>query len=152
MTEEEDHDKVGMGNNRWIFVELIQIVWAEGEIPQQMASMMVMLLLKRGGDYHDIGLLEPFWKVIEILMDGRMDAIDFHDCLHGFLKDRGTGMATIKAKLAQQLAFIEQEALYSTSVDLKRHTTLWIGRGAWKSSRDTGWGQTYFASSQSSGT
>jgi len=43
-----------------------------------------------------------------------------HDCLHGFLKGRGTGTATMKAKLAQQLAFIEQEALYSTVVDLKK--------------------------------
>ena len=46
MTEEEDHGKIGKGNNWRLFVELIQIVWAEGEIPQQMAWMTVMLLLR----------------------------------------------------------------------------------------------------------
>ena len=82
--------------------------------------MAVVLLLKGGGDYHGIGLLEPFWKTIEILMDWRLQNIEFHDCLHGFLKGRGTGTATAEAKLAQQLAFLEQEALHSVFVDLKK--------------------------------
>ena len=46
--------------------------------------------------------------------------IDFHDCLYSFLKGRGTGTATVKAKLAQQLAFLEQEALHSVFIDLKK--------------------------------
>ena len=120
MIVEEEDGKEGLGDKWRLFIELIQIVWAEGEIPQQMAWMTVVLLPKGGGDYRGIGLLEPFWKVVEILMDGRMEAINFHDCLHGFLKGRGTGTATIEAKLAQQLAFIEQEALYSTFIDLRK--------------------------------
>ena len=60
------------------------------------------------------------WKVIEIIMDGRLETISFYDCLHGFLKGRGTGTATIEAKLAQQLASIKQEALYQTFIDLKK--------------------------------
>ena len=115
MIVEEEDGKEGLGDKWRLFIELIQIVWAEGEIPQQMAWMTVVLLPKGGGDYRGIGLLEPFWKVVEILMDGRMEAINFHDCLHGFLKGRGTGTATIEAKLAQQLAFIEQEALLEGS-------------------------------------
>jgi hypothetical protein len=82
--------------------------------------MTVVLLPKGGGDYRGIGLLEPFWKVIEIIMDGRLEVINFHDCLHGFLKGRGTGTATVEAKLAQQLAYIEQEPLYQTFIDLKK--------------------------------
>ena len=82
-------------------MELIQIIWAEGEIPQQMGWMTVVLLPKGGGDYRGIGLLEPFWKMIEVLMDQRLEVIDFHDCLHGFLKGRGTGTAAMEAKLAQ---------------------------------------------------
>jgi hypothetical protein len=120
MIVEEEDGKDGLGDKWRLFVELIQIVSAEGEIPQQMAWMTVLLLPKGGEDYHGIGLLEPFWKVVEIEMDGRMEAIDFHDCLHGFLKGRCTGTATIEAKLAQQLASIEQEALYSTFIDLRK--------------------------------
>jgi len=51
--------------------------------------------------------LGPVWKSIEILMDRRLQVIDFHNCLHGFLKGRGTGTVTVEAKLAQQLAFLE---------------------------------------------
>ena len=50
-----------------------------------MAWMMVVLLPKGGGDYRAIGLLEPFWKTIKILMDYRLQVISFHDYLHGFL-------------------------------------------------------------------
>ena len=48
----------------------------------------------------------------------RMGAIDFHPCLHGGLPKQGAGMATIEAKLAQLLAWVEQEPLYQVFVDL----------------------------------
>ena len=70
--------------------------------------MTVVLLPKGGGNYRSIGLLEPFWKVIEVLMDQRLEVIKFHDCLHGFLKGRGTGMAAMEAKMAQQLALLSK--------------------------------------------
>ena len=120
IVEEEEEGNERTGNLWRIFVHLIQTIWEQGEVPRQMLWMVVVLLPKGGGDYRNIGLLEPFWKVIEVIMDGRMEAIDFHDCLHGFLKGRGTGTATIEAKLVQQLAVIEQEALHSTFVDLKK--------------------------------
>ena len=50
-------------------------------------------------------MLEPVWKVVEVLMDKRFLAIEFHDCLHGFLAGRGTGTATMEVKLAQQFAY-----------------------------------------------
>jgi len=80
-----------------------------------MAWMMVVLLSKGGGNYCGIGLLEPFWETIEILMDRKLQVIGFHDCLHSFLKG-----ATIEAKLAQQLAFLEQETLHSVFIYLKK--------------------------------
>ena len=40
--------------------------------------------------------------------------------MHGFLKGRGTGTATAEAKLVQQLAFREQEALFETFIDLRK--------------------------------
>ena len=82
--------------------------------------MIVVLLPKGGGDYRGIGLLEPLWKVVGILMDRWLQVVQFHDCLHGFLKGRGTGTATLEAKLAQQLAYLEQEALYRIFIDLKK--------------------------------
>ena len=85
-----------------------------------MLWVTVVLLPKGGSDFRGIGLLEPFWKAIEILMDKRLQVVEFHDYMHGFLKGRGTGTATVEAKLAQQLAFREQEALFETFIDLRK--------------------------------
>ena len=65
-------------------------------------------------------MLEPMWKVVEGVMDAGLDILEFHDCLHGFVKSRGTGTATIEVKLAQQLAWFEQELLYGVFLDLRK--------------------------------
>ena len=57
------------------------------------------------------------WKVVEGVMDERLAAIKLHDCLNGSVKSRGTGTATIKVKLAQQLAWLEQEPLYGVFLE-----------------------------------
>jgi len=85
-----------------------------------MLLMTVVLPLKRGGDYRGIGLLEPFWKMVEVLMDKRLQVIQFHEGLHRFLTGRGTGTATIQAKLAQQLVYLHEEVLHEVFFDLKK--------------------------------
>ncbi len=110
----------GTGHKWQIFVELIQAIWERGEIPEQMSWMVVVLLPKGGGNFRGIGLLNLFWKVVEKIMVRRLGSIEFHACLHGGLPKRGTGTATIEAKLAQQLAWMGQEPLYQVFVDLRK--------------------------------
>jgi hypothetical protein len=50
----------------------------------------------------------------------RMAIIGFHPSLHRGLPKRGMGMATIEAKMAQQLAWMEQEPIYQVFVDLRK--------------------------------
>ena len=98
---------------------LVQAVWDEGTIPTQLGWVVTVLIPKGGGDYHGIGLLEPIWKVIERVIDKRLEAIALHDSLHGCRTGRGTGTAVIEAKLTQQLAHIEQTPFYGVFIDLK---------------------------------
>jgi hypothetical protein len=49
-----------------------------------------------------------------------LSSVKFHDSLHGRLLGRGTGMARIKAKLHQSLAWRDQCPLYQIYVDLKK--------------------------------
>ena len=52
--------------------------------------------------YRGIGLVEVMWKVVvEILHRRLATAITYHNFLHGFRAGRGTGTATLKAKLLQ---------------------------------------------------
>jgi len=120
IVQEEDTGMEGAGDNWRLLVKLIQAIWEKGEIPTQMRWVIVILIPKGRGEFRGIGLLEPMWKVIENIMDGRLQAIELHDCLHGFMTGRGTGTATIEAKLNQQLAFLEQTPLYQIFVDLKK--------------------------------
>jgi hypothetical protein len=99
---------------------LMTAVWETGMIQQQLGWIIVVLIPKGGGDYRGIGLLEPIWKIIERVMDRRLNAIPIHESLHGCRDGCGTGMAVIEAKLAQQLAHLEQRSFYGVFLDLKK--------------------------------
>ena len=47
-------------------------------------------------------------------------SITFHDFLHGFWAGRGTGTATLEAKLLHQLAALMEEVLYVILLDLHK--------------------------------
>jgi hypothetical protein len=110
----------GKGANWELFVQLIQAVWTHGIIPRQMLWSIVVLIPNGKGDYCGIGLLEPIWKVLEQIMDCRLDAIELHNCLHGCRAHRGAGTRVIEAKLAQQLSYLELKPFYWVFLDLKK--------------------------------
>ena len=78
-----------------------------------------MVLIPKGkGDYRGIGLVEVMWKVVAVILNRRLtSSINFHDVLHGFRADCGTGTATLKAKLLQQLAAMREEVFYVIFLD-----------------------------------
>jgi hypothetical protein len=118
----EGQEAVGAGDNWRLFVQLVQAAWAwaHDKIPCQLLWSIVVLIPKGGGDYRGIGLLEPIWKCIERVIDHRLNAIELHDCLHGCRDGHGTGTAIIKAKLAQQLSYIELKPFYGVFLDLRK--------------------------------
>ncbi len=124
ITLKEDPKKrpnnVGEGNNWLLLVGLIQVIWTQGKITQQLTWVIVVLLPKGGGDYHGIGLLQPLWKVVEHIKDQQLNALPLHEALHGGRNRRGTGTAILEAKLAQQLAHLKQEPFYGVFLDLKK--------------------------------
>ena len=93
--KKEEEGNAGKLDTWHTFVRLIQKVWEIGCIPQQILWMVIVLLPKGRGNYRGIGLLDPIWKVLEVVMDNRLKILDYHDCLHDFLAGHGTGtMAT----------------------------------------------------------
>jgi hypothetical protein len=75
--KEEDSD-VGLGNKWRTFVRLMQAVWEQGCVPKQMRWEIIVLFPMGGNDYCGIGLLEPFWKVVEKIMVAQFLSIKFH--------------------------------------------------------------------------
>ena len=101
-------------------MRLVKLICETGNIPRQMMWVIFVLLSKGGGNFRGIGLLKPFWKVLKIIVDNRLQVIEFHDCLHGFVKGRGCGTAGLEAKLVQQLTYLEQHPLFVIFIDLKK--------------------------------
>ena len=83
--EKEEEGNAGAGDAWRTFLKLIERLWETGYIPQKMLWMVMVLLPKGGGDYRGIGLLDPIWKVVEVVMENCLKVLDYHDCLHGFL-------------------------------------------------------------------
>ncbi len=113
-------NNIGEGDNWRLLIGLIQAIWTQGEIPQQLTWVIVVLLPKGGGDYRGIGFLEPLWKMVERIMDRRLNVLPLHEALQGCPNGRGMGTAILEAKLAQQLAHLEQEPFCGVFLDLKK--------------------------------
>ena len=65
--------------------------------------------------------MEVVWKVVTAILHHQLTAsINFHNFLHGFRAGCGTGTATVKAKLIQQLAAMREEVLYVIFLDLHK--------------------------------
>ena len=66
--KEKEEGDIGLGYKWRVFVKMMQAIWEHGSIPKQMRWEIIVLLPKGGSDYCGIGLLEPFWKVVENVM------------------------------------------------------------------------------------
>ena len=74
--EEESEGANTTAGDKWrALTKLVQTVWDKGRIPPQLGWVIIVLLPKGGGAYRGIGLLEPIWKVVERVMDRRLETI-----------------------------------------------------------------------------
>ena len=65
--------------------------------------------------------MEVMWKVVVSILNLRFTAsITYHDFFHGLWEGRGTGTATLKAKLIQQIAALREEVLYMILLELHK--------------------------------
>ena len=91
---------------------------------------MLVLIPNGDVDTRNIGLLEVVCKVMEMVIDNRINlVVQFHDVLHGFCAGRGTGTTIMELKLAQYLSNVEQDPLFLVFLELmKAHDNLDRGR------------------------
>ena len=90
----------------------MQTAFRDGEMAEEVTWQVVVLIPKGKKDYRCIVLVEVMWKVVAAILNSRFAAsITYHNALHGFREGRGTGTATLEAKLLQQLAALREEVL-----------------------------------------
>ena len=81
-----------------------------------------MVFLPKGrGEYRWIGLLKVVWKVCATAVNCWLKrSVTLHDALHGLQAKRVTGMSTLEAKLAQQLAGLAHETMFQVFLDVQK--------------------------------
>ena len=78
------------------------------------------LIPKVEGDYRCIILVEV-WKVLTVIINIRLTtSINFHNVIHDLQAGCGTGTASLKAKILQQLTEMREEVLYTIFIYLNK--------------------------------
>ena len=81
-------------------MDIIQLEFTTKELVTGCTWATIDLLPKGEGKYSGIVLVEVFWKVISFIIDRLLaDYIKFHNILHGFRAQGGTGTATFESKI-----------------------------------------------------
>ena len=102
-------------------MDLVQSAFREGKLAEEATWQAVVLIPKGKKDYQGIGLVEVMWKVVAEILNRQLTAfITFPDFLHGFRAGRGTGTATLEAKLLKHIAALRKEVLYVIFLDLHK--------------------------------
>ena len=102
-------------------MDLVQAAFLEGNLAEEATWQAVVMIPKGKKDYWGIGLVEVMWKVVAAILNRRFTAsITYHNFLHGFRADHGTGTATLEAKLLQKLVALREEVLYVIVLDLHK--------------------------------
>ena len=102
-------------------MEIVQIEFRDGVIPEEAAWHAVVLIPKGGGYYCNIGLVEVIWKAVPVILDHHFTTnIAYHDFLHGFWVGHGTGTATLELNLLQQVAALRESVLHAIFLELQK--------------------------------
>ena len=90
----------------------------------------MLIITKCNTDTWGIRLLEVVWKVVEAVIDTRINTVvQFHDVLHGFCAGRGTGTSIMELKITQELESVDQYSLFLVLFDLRKaYNNLYLGR------------------------
>ena len=83
---------------------LVQAAFWEGRLAEECMWQTVVLIPKGHSNLCGIGLVEVLRKAVSGITNLRLNsAIDFHDTLHGFCSGCVIGIASLEAKMLQNL-------------------------------------------------
>ena len=109
---------------------LVQLAFGGGTMQKDIDWEEMALLPKEKGDYWGIGIAEVLWKVCAVVVNCclKRSAV-LHDALHWFIEGKGTGTATLEAKLSQHLVGLAHKPLFQFFLDFfKAYDSLDRGR------------------------
>ena len=105
---------------RWLYlVDIVHHMWRTGYTPKELGWTVLVLILKGTTKTRGIELIETLWKVVEALIDTRLQAsLQMHVVLHRFRSIRGMGTDIMELNLSKELAIIYQPPFFLVFLDL----------------------------------
>ena len=80
---------------------MTKLAFQKGTILAALTWKTMVLILKGGGEYIWIGLVEVIWKVYVLIMNNKLHYnINLNDILYGFRQGRGVATAIMEKNLA----------------------------------------------------
>ena len=111
--KEDKWEKDPEGRRCNLVVRLVQVMFRDGTVTEEIAWENMVLIQKGKGEYRGIGLVEVLWKVCSVVVSCRLEkSVVLHDTLHGFREGRGMGKTTMEANMHQKLEGIAHEPLF----------------------------------------
>ena len=91
-------------------VTLVQYMWDHRTLPTELSWIILVFIPKINTDTQGIVLLKVLWNIVEAVISTQVKmVVQFHDVLHGFCARRGTGVAIMELKMAQDMYIIDQD-------------------------------------------
>ena len=102
-------------------VEMVHTDFQDRVLAEEATCQAVVLILKKGDEYPDIGIVEMLWKAVAVILDRLFtNSITYHDSLHGFRAGRGTRTATLEVKLLQHVLAMREAVLHTIFLYLQK--------------------------------
>ena len=102
-------------------MEIERAYLCDEKLVEESTCLELLLLNKGGGDFPGMGLIEVLWKEIFTIIDNQLGKeIEFHDVLHGFRSNRGTGTDSLEAKFLHHLVSMRKEVLCDNLLKLHK--------------------------------
>ena len=94
-------------------VNLLHLAFRDSILAEEAAWNAVVLIPKGGGYYCSIVLVEVIWKAVAVILNRRfITAITHQYSLNRLRVGRGTGTATLKVNLLQQVAALREAVFH----------------------------------------
>ena len=72
-----------------LVVRLVQVMFGDGAVPEEIAGATMVLLQKGKGEYWGIGLVDILWKVFSVVVNCCLKrSVVVHYALYGFREGR----------------------------------------------------------------
>ena len=125
LAEATRNERPDTENWDWV-VDILQTDFGGGTIPTDYNCQMMVIIPKGNGEFIGIRIIKLLCKSLPGVINLQIGvAVQFHDVMHVFREDWGTGTTSLESNLLHQIMTMREEILYEVLLNpLKAYDAL----------------------------